>query len=303
MADKTKSKKVATKALMDGGKGKKTTASKPPTSNEPTTADSAALYRFTQLQRQLERKDLSDKEHTNPSFFQEITGNYDRLTTEGRRKQNILKKEASKILKENPNIKTGLYSAAIDNKSTFEMYDKSGSWDIYHPKIKPKSDWMGYAKNNDYSNVKPISQTEKKKEEPVRIEKKAVQPIKKDLPSKKEAPEVKISPVKQEAPARDITPTGEVKLPTDASVKIERRGGKFAVDYFDVDEKSNLVPKTELFDTADAADSFLKARKEGGKFYGPNITRRGATESEAAKKVANKSSYGQYRKIGTGKEK
>lgn len=125
----------------------------------------------------------------------------------------------------------------------------------------------------------------------------------KPLVSKSEKPEVKISPVKQEVPARDTTPTGEVKLPTDASIKIEKRGGKFAVDYFDVDEKSNLVPKTELFDTADEADSFVKARKEGGKFYGPNITRRGATESEAAKKVASKSSYGQYRKIGTGKEK
>lgn len=132
---------------------------------------------------------------------------------------------------------------------------------------------------------------------------KPITSIKKPVILQKEKPEVKISPVKQEVPARDMTPTGEVKLPTDASIKIERRGGKFAVDYFDVDEKSNLVPKTELFDTADEADSFLKARKEGGKFYGPNITRRGATESEAAKRVASKSSYSQYRKIGTGKEK
>lgn len=131
------------------------------------------------------------------------------------------------------------------------------------------------------------------------IYKKPVQPV----ILQKEKPEVKISPVKQDVPARDMTPTGEVKLPTDASIKIERRGGKFAVDYFDVDEKSNLVPKTDLFDTADEADSFVKARKEGGKFYGPNITRRGATEDEAAKRVASKSSYSQYRKIGTGKEK
>lgn len=151
----------------------------------------------------------------------------------------------------------------------------------------------------DNLNVKPERTVTQAELPDLPIYKKPSQPVILET----ERPEVKISPVKQEVPARDITPTGEVKLPTDASIKIERRGGKFAVDYFDVDEKSNLVPKTELFDTADEADSFVKARKEGGKFYGPSITRRGATESEAAKRVASKSSYGQYRKIGTGKEK
>jgi hypothetical protein len=117
-------------------------------------------------------------------------------------------------------------------------------------------------------------------------------------------PEVKITPVKQEIVKQDLTPTGTVKLPTDSdiSIKVEKRGGKFAVDYFDVDEKSNLVPKTEIFDTADEADSFVKIRKDEGKFYGPSMTRRGV-DSDVAKKVASKSSYSQYRKLGTNKEK
>jgi hypothetical protein len=114
----------------------------------------------------------------------------------------------------------------------------------------------------------------------------------------------KITPVKQEIIKKNLTPTGTVKLPTDSdiSIKVEKRGGKFAVDYFDVDEKSNLVPKTEIFDTADEADSFVKKRKDEGKFYGPSMTRRGV-DSDVAKKVASKSSYSQYRKLGTGKEK
>jgi hypothetical protein len=114
----------------------------------------------------------------------------------------------------------------------------------------------------------------------------------------------KITPVKQEIVKQDLTPTGTVKLPTDSdiSIKVEKRGGKFAVDYFDVDEKSNLVPKTEIFDTADEADSFVKKRKDEGKFYGPSMTRRGV-DSDVAKKVASKSSFSQYRKLGTGKEK
>ena len=165
-----------------------------------------------------------------------------------------------------------------------DVYDKRSKKEVYPEKIKPI-----------YFDINQIGV----KTQHSAYYKKPVQPV----ILQKEKPEVKISPVKQDVPARDITPTGEVKLPTDASIKIERRGGKFAVDYFDVDEKSNLVPKTELFDTSDEADSFVKARKEGGKFYGPNITRRGATEDEAAKRVASKSSYSQYRKIGTGKEK
>jgi len=124
------------------------------------------------------------------------------------------------------------------------------------------------------------------------------------ITKKNENPEVKITPVKQEIVKQDLTPTGTVKLPTDSdiSIKVEKRGGKFAVDYFDVDEKSNLVPKTEIFDTADEADSFVKIRKDEGKFYGPSMTRRGV-DSDVAKKIASKSSYGQYRKLGTGKEK
>ena len=130
------------------------------------------------------------------------------------------------------------------------------------------------------------------------IFKKPVQPyvLEKEKPT--------ITPVKQEIVKQDLTPTGTVKLPTDSdiSIKVEKRGGKFAVDYFDVDEKSNLVPKTEIFDTADEADSFVKIRKDEGKFYGPSMTRRGV-DSDVAKKIASKSSYGQYRKLGTGKEK
>lgn len=124
------------------------------------------------------------------------------------------------------------------------------------------------------------------------------------ITKKNENPEVKITPVKQEIVKQDLTPTGSIKLPTDSdiSIKVEKRGGKFAVDYFDVDEKSNLVPKTEIFDTADEADSFVKIRKDEGKFYGPSMTRRGV-DSDVAKKIASKSSYGQYRKLGTGKEK
>ena len=60
-------------------------------------------------------------------------------------------------------------------------------------------------------------------------------------------PEVKITPVKQEIVKQDLKPTGTVKSPTDVSIKLEKRGGKFAVDFFDVDEKNNLISKTELF--------------------------------------------------------
>jgi len=162
--------------------------------------------------------------------------------------------------------------------------DKGNKINIYKDKIKPVGEYY----YSDKKGEDPIVWRYKKPVQPYVLEKE----------------KSKITPVKQEIVKQDLTPTGSIKLPTDSdvSIKVEKRGGKFAVDYFDVDEKSNLVPKTEIFDTADEADSFVKTRKEEGKFYGPSMTRRGV-DSDVAKKVASKSSYGQYRKLGTGKEK
>lgn len=118
--------------------------------------DSLSLYNFTQLQKQLEKKENNAKEIVNPSLWQQLTGNYNRLTTEGQRKQNILKAEALKAIKNSDTIKSGVFSSPI--KAPFAEYNNRGSYDIYSEKIKPLADWIGYAKNNDYSNVNPQQQ-------------------------------------------------------------------------------------------------------------------------------------------------
>lgn len=134
----------------------------------PTYADSLALYNFNKLQRQLEKpSDLV------PSSTQIITLGYSgAITAEGIRKQKILQAEVDRILREHPNIRLGTYAARnqpryVRNRygdlvrnfranSDYEGYvNANGSWDLYHPGIKPKGTWVGLAKNNDYSNVKP----------------------------------------------------------------------------------------------------------------------------------------------------
>jgi hypothetical protein len=115
--------------------------------------------------------------------------------------------------------------------------------------------------------------------------------------------ETKITTVKGSLIKRDMTPTADIKAPENKIAISETKDGNFAVDYFDIDENDKLVPKSAIFKTAKEADSFVELRKKEGMFYGPSMTRRGVTEDEAAKRVASKSSYSQYRKIGTGKEK
>lgn len=134
----------------------------------PTYADSLALYNFNKLQRQLEKpSDLV------PSSTQIITLGYSgAITAEGIRKQKILQAEVDRILREHPNIRLGTHAARnqpryVRNRygdlvrnfranSDYEGYvNANGSWDLYHPDIVPKGTWVGLAKNNDYSNVKP----------------------------------------------------------------------------------------------------------------------------------------------------
>lgn len=121
----------------------------------PTYQDSLALYNYNQLQRRLENKsDIYE-----PSLTESILGNYSKLTPQGKKDQNALRAEALKILKNNPNIKPGLYNIPKGlTRSSISDYDAAeGSYDLYHPGIKPQGAWFGIATNNDYSNVKPTS--------------------------------------------------------------------------------------------------------------------------------------------------
>lgn len=121
----------------------------------PTYQDSLALYNYNQLQRRLENKSDIYK----PSLTESILGNYSKLTPQGKKDQNALRAEALKILKNNPNIKPGLYNIPKGlTRSSISDYDAAeGSYDLYHPGIKPQGAWFGIATNNDYSNVKPTS--------------------------------------------------------------------------------------------------------------------------------------------------
>ena len=125
--------------------------------------DSLALYNYTQIQKDLEQ----DSDHYQPSVWERLSpSGYPALTKQGRKDQNVLKNRAARIVNSSPDIKYGLYSSK-DKPSkktrsgkplhgTRESYLKNGSWDVYHPKIKPDGEWLGTARNNDYSNVKPV---------------------------------------------------------------------------------------------------------------------------------------------------
>jgi len=115
--------------------------------------DSSALFNFTQLQKKLEQ---SSDSYT-PTLKESLFGTpKDVLTAQGRKDQNVLKSEVQKILKNNPDIKSGLYNMPSGlQRPTVSEYDKPGSYDIYSPNIKPQGAWMGLAPNNNYSNVQP----------------------------------------------------------------------------------------------------------------------------------------------------
>jgi hypothetical protein len=108
------------------------------------------------------------------------------------------------------------------------------------------------------------------------------------------APMMKSSQIQKNEPKETI----ENKETSDV-----KKVANFAVDYMDVDEKGDLFPTTQTFETAEEADAFMEERKKSGKFYGSGMKRRGINESDtkipeaAAKRVAEKSSYGQYRKM------
>jgi len=119
----------------------------------PTYQDSLALYNYTQLQKKLENRSDMYK----PSFWERVSGDHPRLNSQGTKDQSVLRAEVLKILKNNPNIKTGLYNVEKGlTRLGMSDYDAAeGSYDLYHPNIKPQKDWFGTAVNNDYSNVKP----------------------------------------------------------------------------------------------------------------------------------------------------
>jgi len=99
--------------------------------------DSLSLYNYNKLQKKLEKEGELD-------------------TSKGIIAKNILAKESKRMVKEsNGRLKFGLYFHPF---ATEEMYDTNASHDIYSKKIKPKGEWQGFAKNNDYSNVKPQQQ-------------------------------------------------------------------------------------------------------------------------------------------------
>lgn len=111
--------------------------------------DSSDLYNFYKTQKSLERS--SDFVPTN--FIELLkTGESIKLSDEGKRRRDLVTKAAKEILARNKNIQVGL----IDNPTPpISEYDERGSYDIIHPKIKPKGTWSGTALNNDYSNVNP----------------------------------------------------------------------------------------------------------------------------------------------------
>jgi hypothetical protein len=121
--------------------------------------DSLGLYEFTQLQKQLEKKENKNKDFFKPSSWEKLKGMDASLTKEGAIKQMILRNKAEQIINNSDNIKSGLYSTPKGLKKTdIEDYYNTGSYDIHSNKIKPKGNWFGLAPNNDYSNVNPKQQ-------------------------------------------------------------------------------------------------------------------------------------------------
>jgi len=137
--------------------------------NKPTTQDSLDLYNFTKFQ--MAREKSSDFEPTN---FKELlsTGQSVKLNEKGIKNRDVVTKAAKMILGRNTNLKVGL----VDNPTPSNVeYDEKGSYDIYHPNIKPKGTWRGTALNNDYSNVYPKSLLNKKPVTPVTKERLPIQ--------------------------------------------------------------------------------------------------------------------------------
>jgi hypothetical protein len=103
--------------------------------------DSLNLYNYTQLQKKLESS-------TDAPFVQ-ILG----MPDDVRKKQDVLLKEADRIVKESKYA--GIGKPVIQGDKKREVYKKIGSTDITHPVIKADSEWYGMGSNYDYSNVKP----------------------------------------------------------------------------------------------------------------------------------------------------
>jgi hypothetical protein len=148
-----------------------------PILSKPTTQDSLDLYNYYKLQKQIEKADQIRK--STPEEY-EKTNQVFVLKKEGDEAKKKLDKLALEIMQRNKNIKPGTYpdenqvqSADIikdgkkvtikrlkfSNEQKIDNYLKSGSFDIYHPSIKPKGYWDSYAENNDYSNVNPVKPT------------------------------------------------------------------------------------------------------------------------------------------------
>jgi len=139
-----------------------------------TKTDSLALFNYYELQKRLEKEGLGYEE---ASFKEKLlTGKTLKQTDQSIADQKVLTSAALKILKENPNMRTGLHPSTGYPTGPKSEYEKHGSYDIHHPSIKPKGTWMGLANNNDYSNVKPVEEQIVKRDLPSR--KKPVQPIK-----------------------------------------------------------------------------------------------------------------------------
>jgi len=163
--------------------------------------DSSDLYNFYKTQKSLERP--SDFVPTN--FIELLkTGESIKLSDEGKRRRDLVTKAAKEILARNKNIQVGL----IGNPTPpISEYDERGSYDIIHPKIKPKGTWSGTALNNDYSNVNPrriveyVSETPK---ETISEVVKAIPPVQR--PSFKSQPKPKSTPVIERKVSERIEP-------------------------------------------------------------------------------------------------
>ena len=116
---------------------------------EPTRQDSLDLYNFYNLQRQL---DLGSDITTSAFNLFSTPERYEQYTSAGKARQKVLHDEAEKLLQRNPNLRKGLYT---ERASDSNDYYTNGSYDLYHPRIKPKGIYWGSAVNEDYSNVKP----------------------------------------------------------------------------------------------------------------------------------------------------
>lgn len=189
--------------------------------SKPTAQDSLDLYNYYKLQRQLEKPD--NIRRSTPEEYKRTNSVFS-LTNEGAAAKNKLDKLALEILQRNKNIKPGTYprqvspiTTVIDgqkvilkqptytNQQQIDNYLKSGSFDIYHPLIKPKGYWSSYAENNEYSNVKP-------KPKPV-IKRKAVEVVEPLAPRQAPSPiltrEEIITPVPRPVDVPPAPPTKE----------------------------------------------------------------------------------------------